>query len=106
MSALRPKVCLVRAHQYYLVGHLAGSLKSSPAYKKRRRSSPDLVVAKFGGLLQKEARKATEIIPSNTCAAAGIEIPRENCPELGFRGTIYTVICIFKMLKLLCTNES
>lgn len=67
----------------------------------RRRGSPELVRATCGGVLWKEAQKATNMADfTESFLQTPVLQPAWKCPEkagsgLGFRGTIYTVICIF-----------
>lgn len=105
-----PQVCLVRPH-LSSVGRTAHSPSSSLAQRRKEQFTTATHTQIWGFCFGKKhrrqrTRQTSQNLSSEHLCSSQPRSTQKNCSELGFRGTLYTVICIFKMLKLLGTNVS
>lgn len=90
-SPFRPKVCLAISYQY-LVGHRAQGVRSAPASNREGEGFAGAGQSPIWGCALERSTESNEhgrfhkTFPANTCAAAGMEVPRKSRRGAGFQG--------------------
>lgn len=90
-SPFRPEVCLAISYQY-LVGHRAQGVSSAPARNREEEGFAGASQSHMWGCALERSTESNEhgrfhrIFPANTCAAAGMDVPRKSRLGAGFQG--------------------